>query len=181
MLLQSDKVDARIQRVIRRALLTLDFNVSTEMTSVPTVLCRKGVVQIDSLEPQKSMPRANNNVVPDKVTVVVFTDLISITSANLVAKRDPLPSCHARSDTAPHTTPTSLTRLSLCALALWRALRRATWSGLPRACTRRARRRGRGSPRERRWAIFEMCLGFGFVVIDFLVNTGTDGSVFHPC
>ena len=51
--LQPDKVDARMQRVIRRVLLTLNFNVSAEMASVPTVLCgKKGVVQIDSLEPR---------------------------------------------------------------------------------------------------------------------------------
>jgi hypothetical protein len=175
---------------------------------------------------------------PDKVIVVVFTDLISITSANLVAKRDAIhpcgPSRHARSDTTPHTTPAGLTRLSLRVLALRRALRRATWSGLPRACTRRTRRRGRGSPRKRRWPTrtqrvvghvqrivrklalcyehecshgrmargkrsillaspFCVFLFFSFLFLKCvwvfwfccyplsLVNTGTDGSVFHPC
>lgn len=162
-------------------------------------------------------------------------DLISITSANLVAKRDAIHPCgtsrHARSDTTPHTTPAGLTRLSLRVLALRRALGRATWSGLSRACTRRARRRGRGSPRKRRWPtrtqrvighvqrivrklalcyehershsrmargkrpillcisflslsflFFEICLGILVLLLStFLVNTGTDGSVFHPC
>lgn len=99
--------DARIRRVIRRVFLTPDFNVSAEMASVPTVLCRKGVVQIDSLwNRKKSMPlAANNNVVPDKVIVVVFTDLISITSANLVASAiSALSSCHqAQHHTAHHS------------------------------------------------------------------------------
>ena len=59
---------------------------------------------------------------------------------------------HARPDTTPHTTPTRLTRLSLRALALRRAHRRATRPGVHRARTRRARRRGRGPPRQRRRA-----------------------------
>ena len=84
--------------------------------------------------------------------MVVFTDLISIKSADLVASGDrpALSRFHARPNTTPYTTQARLTRLSLCALALRRALRRATWHGLPRACTSRARRRGRGSPRKRR-------------------------------
>jgi hypothetical protein len=49
------------------------------------------------------MPLANRNVVPDKAIVVVFTDLISITSANLVAKRDPC--LLIMPGPTPHRTP----------------------------------------------------------------------------
>jgi hypothetical protein len=149
------KVNARIQRVIRRALLTLNFN------GIGSNIC-VGKVQIDSLEPTAKV-NAERNVVPDKaitIIVVVFnrSDLISInrlankSNPNLVASlSQALVYPHARPNTTPHTTPARLTRLSLRALALRRALGRATWYGLPRACTSRARRRGRSSPRKRRW------------------------------
>ena len=59
---------------------------------------------------------------------------------------------HASPDTAPHATPTRLTGFPLRTLALRRAHRRTARPGVPRARTRRARRRGRGTPRERRRA-----------------------------
>ena len=62
---------------------------------ISDVLCREG--EVVRLEPQKSMPQI---VVPDKAIVVVFTDLISITSANLVASQ-----ALVMPGPTPHRTP----------------------------------------------------------------------------
>jgi hypothetical protein len=170
---------------------------------------------------------ANKNVVPDKAIVVVFTDLISITSADLVAKRDPFPL--VMPGPTPHRTPLrrvsqgSLFALSrsgahsevphglgflapaLAELADEAEALRANVDGL------RALSASLDTFNESfaswlyvmnmnaltvEWpevsVLFFLHLFFvffflkcvwvsGLLLSTFLVNTGTDGSVFHPC